>query len=135
MNLFYLMGSLAGIGLLVGLNLLLMGRAKRRVDIDAAVALLAREQPGFRARETISARDGAAVLIEDEAGAFYLVVAAGADLVSRKLAPAGLKALVRDGATLRLSLRDLTFPRATLTLADEAAARDWQARLAPLAHA
>lgn len=132
MNVFYLLGSLAGIGLLVGLNLFLMGRAKRRVDSDAAIALLAREQPGFRAHTAISASDGAAALIEDESGAFYLVAAAGADLVSRKLAPAGLKALARDGATLRLSLRDLTFPRATLRLHDEAVARDWQERLAPL---
>ena len=132
MNLIYLLGSLAGVGLLVGLNVLLMGRAKRRVDSDAAIALLARELPGFRARAAVSARDGAAALIEDETGGVYLVAGAGADLVSRKLAPASLKALVRDGVTLRLSLRDLTFPRATLHLGDDATARDWQERLAPL---
>ena len=60
------------------------------------------------------------------------VAAAGAELVGRKLGRAGVKALARDGATLRLSLRDLTFPRATLQLHDEAVARDWQERLAPL---
>lgn len=132
MNLIYLLGSLAGVGLLVGLNVLLMGRAQRRVDRDGAIALLAQEQPGFRVRQAIAARDGAAALIEDEAGAVYLVAGAGADLVSRKLAPSGLKALARDGATLHLSLCDLTFPRARLRLNDNAAASDWQDRLAPL---
>ena len=125
MNVFYLLGSLAGIGLLVGLNLFLMGRAKRRVDSDAAIALLAREQPGFRAHTAVSASDGAAALIEDEAGAFYLVAAAGADLVSRKLAPPGVKAPARDAATLRLPLPDPTFPRAPRRLHDAGLARRW----------
>lgn len=135
MNLIYLLGSLAGVGLLVGLNVLLMGRAKRRVDLEAAKALLTREQPGFRIRHAVAARDGAAALVEDETGSLYLVVGAGADLVSRKLMPASLKTLTCEGATLSLRLCDLTFPRASMTLDDEAAARDWQARLTPLMQA
>jgi hypothetical protein len=132
MNFIYLLGSLAGVGLLVGLNYLMAGKGQVRVDLEMACALLAREHPGFCARQGAGSADGASALIEDEAGALYLVVAAGADLVSRKLTATSLKAPTRDGARLHLELDDFTFPQANLTLETEAAASEWQQRLVAL---
>jgi hypothetical protein len=132
MHLIYLLGSLAGVALIVGLNYLLTGKGQARVDLKTAGALLAREQPGCCARQGAFSPDGAGGLVEDEAGGLYLIVAAGADLVSRKLTAAGLKALTRDGAKLHLELDDFTFPRATLNLMGTAVASEWQQRLAVL---
>lgn len=128
MNALYLLGSLLGIGLLVGLNLLLMGRARQRLDPAAAAALLAAEHPGFRARDIAVTAAADAALVEDAAGALYLVVALGDRLVSRGLANA-YPSVTRDGKMLTLRFRDFTFPRARLVFADDAEAEDWQRRL------
>jgi hypothetical protein len=132
MNPLYLLGSLAGVALLVALNLVLTGRKRVRVDLERAGALLAAEQPGFRPGRQVLATDGDAALLEDETGALYLVAGAGDGLVSRMLSTNSMRAVSRDGETLVIRLRDLTFPRARLALADEAEAKDWQARLARL---
>ena len=130
MNLIYLLASLAGVGLLIGLNVLLMGRARVRVDGDAAIALLATEYPGFRAVQSIVAVTRNAVLIEDEAGAVYVVAGMGDKLVSRKLSRDILHSISRDGAALAIRFRDFTFPRIRFAFENEADARDWQARIA-----
>jgi len=133
MNPLYLLGSLAGVALLVALNLVLMGRKRPRVDLEGAGALLAAEQPGFRASRQVLARNGDAALLEDGSGALYLVAGAGDRLVSRMLSAGSVRAVSRDGETLVIRLRDVTFPRARFALADEAQAKDWQVRLARLA--
>lgn len=126
----YLLGSLAGVALLVGLNLVLLGRARARVDLDAAKLQLSAEYPGFRAACAALARNGSAALIEDETGGLYLVAGAGDSLVSRRLSPGSLRAVARNGETLNIRLYDFTFPRAGIALGDEAEAAAWQARLA-----
>jgi len=133
MNLLYLLGSLAGVALIVALNLALTGRRRASVDLEAARAYLAGDEPGFRAARAVLSRDGAAALFEDGAGALYLVAGSGDGLVSRKLSRAVLRAVSRDGDTLLIRLRDFTFPRARLAFAGEAEAREWEARIARLA--
>jgi hypothetical protein len=132
MNLVYLLSSLAGVGLIVLLNVALFGRAERSVDADAAKALLAEEYPGFVARRIALASDGRGALVEDVPGALYLVLPSGSALVSRELSAGLLCAVESDGATLALRLRDLTFPRARLHFGEEAEAEEWKSRLAPL---
>lgn len=130
MNIYvYLLGSLAGIGLLVGLNLLLTGRSRARVGLEAANALLAAENPGFRAARAVLTRDSKAALVEDERGTVHLIAAAGDRLVSRKLSPASVLKLARSGETLTLRFRDVTFPGARLSLGGEPEAQAWEARL------
>lgn len=129
MNALYLLGSLLGIGFLVGLNLLLMGRARPRLDPAVAVALLEAEHPGFCARNAVVAVTSDAALIEDAAGALYLVMALGDKLASRRLAKDQVVSVVRDGRTLTLRLRDFTFRRARLALSDDAEAGEWERRL------
>lgn len=130
MNALYLLGSLLGVGLLVGLNLLLMGRTRARFDLAAAAALLAAEHPGFRAGAAIMADADNAALIEDARGALYLVAAFGDRMVSRKLAKGQVASVARDGKTLTLRFRDFTFPRAQLALQGDTQAEDWERRLA-----
>ena len=126
----YLAGALMGVGLLVGLNLLLMGRTAPRVSLEAAAALLASEIPGFRPARAVLARDGKAALVEDETETVFLVAAAGDKLVSRKLSPGSIRTLTCAGHTLTIRLHDFTFPQAGLVFEDETQARDWEARLA-----
>lgn len=130
MNALYLLGSLAGIGLLVGLNLLLTGQRRAHLDLAAAVALLTAEHPGFRAGDAVVTATADAALIEDAGGALYLVAAFGERMVSRKLANGQIASVARDGRRLTLRFRDFTFPRARLALRDDAEAEAWQKRLA-----
>ena len=131
MNLYlYLLGSILGVALIVALNLVLMGRARALVDLDAAKALLAAEYPGFQAQRAVLARDSRAALIEDDTGGLYLVAGAGDTLVSRELSPGSVRAVARDGETLSIRLYDFTFPRAGIVLGDAAEAKAWEARLA-----
>lgn len=129
MNLLYLAGALAGVGLLVGLNLLLFGRVAPHADAAAAEALLAREVPGFRAARSIVSANGDAVLLEDSAGAVFLVVGAGDKLVSRRLRAQSLTRASRQGAVLDLRLSDVTFARARFAFSDEQTARSVAERL------
>ena len=129
MNLLYLLGALAGVGLIVGLNLLLLGRGQVRVDVANAAALMASEQPGFRAGRSIVSATGDAVLLEDVSGRLFLVVGAGDKLVNRLLTAESLRAVSRRGETLDLRFRDPTFSRARFGFGDEATAREFEARL------
>lgn len=129
MNALYLLSSILGIGFLVGLNLLLMGRTRARLDLAAASALLAAEHPGFRAGDAVMTAAADAALIEDREGALYLVMALGDRMVSRKLSRKEVVSLARSGRMLTLGFRDFTFPRARLALRDDAEAEDWQRRL------
>lgn len=133
MNLIYLAASLAGVGLLIGLNLLLMGRARIRVDAAAAIALLKTEYPDFRAAHSIVSVQCYTALIQDDAGAIYVVAGMGDKLVSRKLSQGILRSASRNGALLAIRFRDVTFPRIRFAFENEAAARDWEARIARLA--
>ncbi|HEX3674925.1 MAG TPA: hypothetical protein VHU87_11685 [Rhizomicrobium sp.] len=124
----YLIGSVAGIAVLVGLNVLLFGRCTGALDLAALGRALALDQPGFRAGDGVVAGDAA--LVENAAdGALYLVRAGGDKFVTRKLSRGSVRGLSRDGSRLDLRFADFTFPRARLAFADEASAADWQARL------
>ncbi|HEY1631111.1 MAG TPA: hypothetical protein VGF56_07330 [Rhizomicrobium sp.] len=124
----YLAGSVIGIALMVGLNLLLFGRGVRALDPAALAERLALDHPGFRAGASVVAGDAA--LIENLAdGAVWLVRAGGDKFVTRRVV--GLKRLSRAGTSLDLRFADFTFPRARLCFADEATARSWEARLRP----
>jgi len=124
--LLYLAGSLTGIALMVGLNVLLFGRKARALDTGALAARLALDHPGFRAGDSVVAGDAA--LIENrEDGAVWLVRAGGDKFVTRKLER--VKRLSRAGNALDLRFADFTFPKARLSFADEATAQAWEARL------
>jgi hypothetical protein len=126
----YLLGSVAGVAMMVGLNVLLFGRGAGVLDLEAVSRSLALDHPGFVPGHAALAVDGRAALIEDRGGhALYLARASGARFVTRKIARGSLRGLGRDGARLDLRFSDFTFPRAELAFAGEAEAGDWEARL------
>lgn len=131
MTVLYLTASLAGIALVVGLNILLLGRAEPRFGSVAAIAeQLAREIPGFRAGACAVAVDGRGVLIENAANRTILLVRmVGDGVVVRKLSRDLLSAVARESSGLSLRLADFTLPRAQLTFANESLAAEWEARL------
>jgi len=130
MDLLYLAGSLAGVLALVGLNVLLLGRAHMRLSPETAVARLKQDMPGFAPGAAAVSADGQAALIENARdGAPWLVEVKGDGLVTRNLKRDGLRGTARDGARLALALADFTLPRVRLELADAAAAQAWQAKL------
>ncbi|HEX4859961.1 MAG TPA: hypothetical protein VFV07_01910 [Rhizomicrobium sp.] len=116
--------SLGEVALMVGLCLLLFGRASTP-GTQAFDARLAQDVPGLRAGRRAVSGDGRSVLVEDARdGAIYLVVARGDGVVTRKLSRS--TRVSRDGERLTLGLQDFTLKRAELTLTD---ASDWEARL------
>jgi hypothetical protein len=131
MSWFYLAGSLGGIALLVGFNLLLFGRVRAQVGTAQEIAArLAKEIPGFRAGRAIVGADGCSAVIENAANrSLYLVEAMGDAVVTRQLSQSLLANVGRLGEKLSLELRDFTFPRATLVAGNESLAREWEARL------
>jgi hypothetical protein len=130
MNTFYLIGSVAGIALLVGLNMLLFGRRIAALDRDAVVETLANDRPGFRVgRHTIAEGAHTALVENDADGALYLVAARGDRIASRRLSRGSLRKLDRNGKSIALRLSDFTFPKTSLAFADENAAQEWEARL------
>jgi hypothetical protein len=131
MNLLYLAGSLIGVSLIVGLNLLLFGRTRPRLGSLADIAArLAADVPGFRSGSGVIATGCDTALIEDAAThTLFLVKAVGDRMVTRKLSRGALRGVTVDGAVLRLRLKDFSFPNATLALADADASRSWEARL------
>jgi hypothetical protein len=135
MNWLYLAGSLAGIALIVGLNVMLFGATGVKIASAAdVIRRLKDEIAGFRAGDVALDAGQRAALVENARdGVLHLVVARGDGLVTRSLKKGALKKLTRDGATLSLRLADFTLPRATLTLPDEALAADWETRVARLA--
>jgi hypothetical protein len=133
MNALYLLGSVGGIAVLVGLNVLLFGRRIAALDEEAVMETLANEQPGFRAGRRTIAQGAHTALIENDAdGALYLVAARGDRIASRRLAHGSLRGLTRSGNDIALRLSDFTFSKASLAFADEDAAREWEARLKPM---
>jgi hypothetical protein len=133
MPVLYLAGSLAGIALLVGFNLLLFGRVRPDVgSADTIAKRLAREIPGFRPGRAIVGADGRAALIENaQTRALFLVEAIGDGVVTRQVTRGLLANVGRLGERLSLELRDFTFPRAVLVAPSETIAREWEARLKP----
>jgi hypothetical protein len=131
MNLVYLVGSLIGVALIVGLNVALFGRAKPVLgNLQDLGARIAADIPGFRAGRGVVGNDGATALIEDEKGAtIFLIRAFGNRIVTRKLSRGVLRQVVTDGSALSLQLKDFTFPKARIVLNDHDAARAWEARL------
>jgi hypothetical protein len=130
MNVLYLIGSVAGIALLVGLNVLLFGRQIAALDADAVTDSLANDVPGFRAgRHTIAEGSHTALVENGVDGALYLVAARGSRIASRKLSRGAVRALNRDGNAIALHLSDFTFPKASLAFANENEAREWETRL------
>ena len=135
MNLLYLAGSLIGVAMIVGFNLVLFGRAKPALgNIQDLGTRIAADIPGFRAECGIIGNDGSVALVTDGADStIFLIKALGDRLVTRRLSRGLLQAVSTDGSTLSLWLKDFTLPRARIALESEAAARDWEARLKKLA--
>jgi hypothetical protein len=133
MNALYLIGSVAGIALLVGLNVFLFGRRIAALDQDAVTDSLANDVPGFRAGRHTIAQGSHTALIENDADcALYLVTARGARIASRKLSRGAVRGVDRDGKSIALRLPDFTFPKASLAFANENDAREWETRLKAL---
>jgi hypothetical protein len=128
---FYIVASLAGVMMLVGLNVLLFGAESARIATVAdAVRRLRQESADFYAADaTLDVTRRAALLQNARNGGLYLVVVKGNGLVTRALKKGALKTFAREGTTLSLRLADFTLPRAKLTLPDEATAEAWEARL------
>jgi hypothetical protein len=123
---------MGGIALMVGLAIMLFGTASAKiVSAPDVVRRLKEDIAGFRAGETALDADANAALIENARdGVLHLVVARGDGLVVRPLRNGIVKRVLRRGPMLSLRLGDFTLPRASLTLADEAAAQAWEARIA-----
>ena len=130
MNWLYLVGAIAGLAMLAGLSVLLGARSAKLASVADAVRRLRQEVADFYAVDAaLDVAKRAALLQNARNGVLYLVVAKGGGLVTRALKKGALKTFTRDGATLSLRLADFTLPRAKLTLADEATAETWEARL------
>jgi hypothetical protein len=130
MNALYVVISVGGIALLIGLNILLFGRRIAALDQDAVVESLANDVPGFRAGRHTIAEGVHTALVENSAdGTLYLVAARGSRIASRKLARGAVRGVNRDGKSIALRLSDFTLPKAQLTFADEGAAQEWETRL------
>ena len=131
MNLLYLAGSLIGVAMIVGLNLVLFGRAKPALgNVQDVGARIAADIPGFRAGSGIVGNDGAMALVTDNTDStIFLIKALGDRLVTRKLSRGVVRSVSADGSTLSLRLKDFTLPKARLVLDNETLARDWEARL------
>lgn len=132
MNWLYLLGSLGGVAMMIGLAAMLFGTRSVKIATAAdAIHRLNMEIAGFRAGDAALDADQNAALVENARdGVLHLVVARGDGLVIRPLRHGFVKKLTREGATLSLRLADFTLPHARLTLLDEAAAQSWEARLA-----
>ena len=131
MDVLYLLGSLAGVGLLVLLSVALFGLKGVRIgSAQNLEAYLARTLPLFRARSmALDTSEKAALAENDVDGTIHLVVAHGDGMVARKLSRPLLRAVERNGAVLSLSLADFTLPRAALILPDSAIAAAWEKKL------
>ena len=135
MNLFYLAGSMIGVAMIVGLNLVLFGRAKPDLgNVQDVGARIAADIPGFRAGSGIVGNDGAMALVTDSAdNTIFLIKAFGDRFVTRKLSCGVIRSVTADGLTLSLRLKDFTLPMARIVLDSESVAREWEARLKALA--
>lgn len=129
MNPLYLLGSLAGVGLLVALNWVLLRTQPPALTLQAAQALLARDDPD--ARLIRLAGDRKAALAEAADGTWFAIAVAGDRLVSRPLRPGFVRRAAANGSVLTLSLDDPGFAKIRVGLSSCAEARDWAARLAP----
>ena len=132
-QLIYLAGSLAGVAAICGLCVALFGRGVASLDATAAQARLAQDFAGFHPGQCAVAADARSALAEDARdGSLYLVTVRGDGLVTRGLGRDYVRAAARENSALRLTFRDFTFPGARIGFADDAIARDWEARLARL---
>lgn len=134
MNLLYLAGSLIGVAMIVGLNLVLFGRAKPALgNLQDLGARIAADVPGFRAGSGIVGNDGSTALVIDGTDStIFLIKGLGDRAVTRKLSRGMVRGVSADGSTLSLRLRDFTLPKARIALESDATARDWEARLKSL---
>ena len=122
-QLLQLLISLGEVGLMAGLCVVLFGR--RDATMPDIGAMLGRDMPGFRPGRIAMCADAKAALAEDARdGAIYLAVLRGDGVVTRRLSRGML--VSRDGKRLAFDLRDFTFKRTELDLADAA---EWEARL------
>lgn len=131
MNLEYLLFSLAGVALLVALNVMLFGfKAAKIATAQSVEAYLAQTLPAFRGRSiSLDAGHRAALAENDVDGAVHLVTVCGDAFVTRKLCKPLLRAVACDGDCLSLRLADLTLPAARLVLGDAGTAALWQQKL------
>ncbi len=130
MTLLYLIASLAGVALLVGLNIAMFGRGQRNIDPQALTLRLASEWPGFRPGAFALTPNGSGALMEGLAdGSLHLAIMRGDSLVTRKLQKNATQ-VACNNAMLSFCLADFTIPRVALDFADAAIASDWEGRIA-----
>lgn len=130
MNLAYILLALAGVGLLVALNRLLLSRPPLALDRAAAEALLRRDEPDLTLDEFGGSAQAALATSTDHQ--LYAIAVAGDHLVSRKLSAANLRRVERIDALLLVYLRDPGFSRLRVQMTDREQAWAWEARLSAL---
>ena len=112
--------SLGAIAVMVIAARLLFGNQDAAVTIDAGAARLAFEEPDFNAAAWLVDGSGRAVLAQNGAGEFALILRLGADLAVRRFSRGGATARFADGA-LELRLADVTMGPVRIAAADGAA--------------
>ena len=127
MDVTYLAASLAGVGLLVGLNVLLMRGRNAVADLTTLSARLRDEIPGFLPGVSVIAQTGAALCENEADGSIYLAVLRGDLIVTRKL-NRDCRA-TRNAEKLALRFADFTLSKATIAFSDDQTAAQWEARI------
>ena len=131
-----LVGSIAGIALMVAVNwALLRGRTPARLTADAVAERLAADFIGYEAHDITFANGGKAALARSRDGrGIALTILMGDRMITRLLSPGVLRSVAAHGnASLRIRFEDFTLPAASLTFDDAETGRKWAEALADLA--
>jgi len=127
-TLLILLGSLAAILALFGLNIWVLGWRRQAIASEqAALEALQADYIGFQPGRLWLSDDGRAALVEDRAsGRTGVCFAMGDDIATRLLTPADIRKVdVNGSGNLSLQLTDFTLPRVLLSGDDENNARQW----------
>lgn len=131
--LFILLCSIAAVSAIIAFNVWIGGWSPSRIEsAEDAAAVLRRDLVTFEPGERrVLASDGLSALVESRDGrAVGYLSARGDTLVSRLIEPQSVAATeVRSGGVIVVRFKDFTFPAARITLGQDAAAREWAARL------
>ncbi len=131
-QIYVLLGSLAGIAMLVGLSAI-FGRWSRPViqsPADAA-AFMKAEYFRFEPGEAVLAPDGGAAIVADVANeSFGVIVTRGDRWVARVVTPQTVRQVkLTRPERLRIGFRDFTMPSAVIAFEDAQTAQRWAERL------
>lgn len=129
----YAATSLAAIGV-IALLIHRLGYSRRYAfeDDEAARDAFTSEFPDADIVAVSLSADGSAALLDLAGAETGLVRAMGRHIFARRLAPADIVQVSRDGTTLQLRLADYTDPAFSINLPGEQAARHWESKLTVL---